>query len=50
MDHGLKIAGVILLPTSVGLAILGMVLGMVYPETQLPLLGVAALVACVGLG
>jgi hypothetical protein len=50
VDHGLKIAGVILLPTSVGLAILGMVLGMVYPETQLPLLGVAALVACVGLG
>lgn len=50
VDRGLKIAGVILLPTSVGLAILGMVLGSVYPDTQLPLLGVAALVACVGAG
>ena len=50
VDHGLKIAGVIVLPTAVGLAILGMVLGMVHPQAQLPLLGVAALVACVGLG
>lgn len=50
VDHGLKIGGVILLPTSAGLAILGWVLGQVYPNTLLPLLGVAALVACVGVG
>ena len=42
--------GVILLPVSVGLAILGKVLGMQFPDTYLPLMGVAGLVACIGIG
>lgn len=49
-DRTYKLVAVIVLPISVGLAIFGWVLGMAYPETLLPLLGVAALVACVGLG
>ena len=49
-DRAYLLAAVIVLPISVGLAILGWVLGMAYPEAQLPLFGVAALVACVGLG
>ena len=50
LDHSLKLTGVILLPIAVGLVILGMVLGMQFPDTKLPLLGVAGLVACIGLG
>lgn len=49
-DRAYRLAGVIVLPISVGLAIFGMVLGMAYPEAKLPLLGAAALVACVGVG
>lgn len=49
-DRAYLLAGVIVLPAAVGLAILGMVLGMVYPEARLPLLGASALVACVGAG
>lgn len=49
-DRSYKLAGWIILPIAVGLAIFGMVLGMAYPEAQLPLLGVSALVACIGLG
>ena len=50
LDRHFKIAGLILLPVAVGLAILGFVLGIQSPQAQLPLLGVAALVACIGLG
>jgi hypothetical protein len=50
LDRYFKIAGLILLPVAVGLAILGLVLGIQTPQAQLPLLGVAALVACIGLG
>jgi hypothetical protein len=49
-DRDFQITGFILLPAAAGLAILALVLGMQFPEWQLPLLGVAALVACVGLG
>jgi hypothetical protein len=49
-DRDFKLVGVILLPAAVGLAILGMVLGMQIPQAQLPLLGVAGLVACIGIG
>lgn len=50
LDRAFKLTALIMLPTAVGLAIFGMVLGMAYPEAQLPLLGVAALVGCIGLG
>ena len=50
LDRGFKITGLIMLPTAVGLAIFGYVLGMQYPESQYPLFGAAALVGCLGLG
>jgi hypothetical protein len=50
LDRGFQITGLIMLPAAVGLAIFGYVMGIRYPQTQLPLLGVAALVACIGLG
>ena len=40
----------IVLPAAVGLAILGLVLGLQNPDATLPLLGISALVACIGLG
>ena len=50
LDRGFKITGLIMLPTAVGLAIFGLILGTQFPQTQLPLLGAAALVGCIGLG
>ncbi len=50
LDRAFSITGVILLPVSVGLAVLGKVLGMQFPDTFLPLMGVAGLVACIGIG
>jgi hypothetical protein len=50
LDRAFKLTGVILLPASVGLAVLGLVLRLQAPEATLPLLGVAGLVACLGLG
>ena len=49
-DRDFKLVGMILLPTAVGLAVLGTVLGMQFPDARLPLLGVAGLVLCIGLG
>lgn len=50
LDRNFKITGLIMLPTAVGLAIFGIIMGTQFPETQLPLLGAAALVGCIGLG
>jgi hypothetical protein len=50
LDRDLKLAGFILLPAAVGLAILGLVLGLQDLGAKLPLLGVSGLVACIGLG
>lgn len=50
LDRNFKITGLIMLPAAVGLAIFGMIMGTQFPETQLPLLGAAALVGCIGLG
>ena len=50
LDRGFKITGLIMLPTAVGLAVFGLIMGTQYPQTQLPLLGAAALVGCIGLG
>lgn len=50
IDRHLVLAGLILLPVAVGLALLGLILGMQFEDTRLPLLGVSALVACIGVG
>jgi len=50
LDRDFKLVALIMLPAAVGLALLGLVLGLQDPGAKLPLLGVAALVACVGLG
>ena len=50
LDRAFKITGLIMLPIAVGLAVFGMILGTQYSEVQLPLLGAAALVGCIGLG
>ncbi|MEE4216146.1 MAG: hypothetical protein V2I48_00890 [Xanthomonadales bacterium] len=50
LDRAFSITGMILLPAAIGLAVLGKVLGMQVPEAYLPLMGVAGLVACLGIG
>jgi len=50
LDRAFKLTGWILLPAALGLAILGLVLGIQVPEARLPLLGVSGLVVCLGLG
>jgi hypothetical protein len=50
LDRDFKLVALIMLPAAVGLAILGLVLGLKNPDATLALLGVSALVACVGLG
>jgi len=50
LDRDFKLVAMIMLPAAVGLALLGLVLGMQEIGARLPLLGVSALVACVGLG
>lgn len=49
-DRDFRVTAYIILPAAVGIAILALVLGLQFPEWRLPLLGVSALVACVGLG
>jgi hypothetical protein len=50
LDRDFKLVALIILPAALGLAILGLVLGLQNPDATLPLLGVSALVACIGLG
>ena len=50
LDRSLKLAGLVMLPIAVGMAIFGLILGSQYPEALSPLLGVAALIACMGIG
>lgn len=50
LDRGFKLAAMIVLPVSVGLALFGLILGTQAPEARIPLLGISALVALVGLG
>jgi hypothetical protein len=50
LDRDFRITAMIMLPTAVGLAIFALIMGAQYPQTELPLLGAAALVACIGLG
>lgn len=50
LDRDFKVTALIMLPTAAGLAIFGLIMGTQYPQTELPLLGASALVACIGLG
>lgn len=50
LDRDFKITGLIMLPVAVGIALFGLILGTQVPQAQLPLLGGATLVACIGLG
>jgi hypothetical protein len=50
LDRDFKLVAMIMLPAAAGLVLLGLVLGMQEIDAKLPLLGVAALVACIGLG
>ena len=50
LDRAFKITGLIMLPTALGLAIFGLILGTQFPQSEIPLLGAAALVGCIGLG
>ena len=47
---GLRIAGIIVLSLAPGLAILGALLGQIDRRAELPLMGSAALMACLGVG
>ena len=49
-DQDFRITGLWLLPIAVGMAVFGLILGSQYPEALAPLLGVAALLACMGIG
>lgn len=50
LDRDFKLVALILLPGAVGVALFGLVLGVQVPEARIPLLGISALVACVGIG
>lgn len=50
LDRDMKLAGLYTLPVAVGMAVFGLVMGAQYPQVEGPLLGVAALLACVGSG
>ncbi|MBT8072733.1 MAG: hypothetical protein KJO58_03380, partial [Gammaproteobacteria bacterium] len=50
LDRNFKITGFIMVPVSLGLALFGLILGTRYPDAELPLLGAAALVGCIGVG
>ena len=49
-DQAFKVTAFYALPTSVGLAVFALILGIQVPQAQLPMLGAAALLACIGLG
>lgn len=49
-DRVFLMAGLWILPVSLGVAVLGYILGMAKPEARLALMGVAALLAVLGLG
>lgn len=50
LGRDLRIGGFVVVAASIGLALLGAFLSMVSKDALLPLLGVASLVCCVGIG
>lgn len=49
-DQDFRLTGLWLLPIAVGLAVFGLILGTQYSEALAPLLGVSAMLACMGIG
>lgn len=49
-DRDFKITGMWILPIAVGLGIFGIILGAAIPEAKAPLVGVSALLLCMGAG
>ena len=50
LDRAFKVTALIMLPAAVGIAVFGLIMGTQYPKVELPLLGAAALVGCIGIG
>ena len=50
LDRDFKVSALYILPIAVGMAVFGYILGLQYPAAMAPLLGVAALLACLGIG
>lgn len=50
LGRDLKVGGLVALFSSIGLALLAWFVGQVSPQWLLPILGVSALVACIGIG
>jgi len=50
LDRDFKLAALYTLPGAVGMAVFGWIMGGQYPQTEGPLLGVAAMLGCVGVG
>lgn len=50
VDRDFKVTGLWILPVAVGMAIFGLVLGSSEPDAMAPLLGISALLACIGVG
>jgi hypothetical protein len=50
LDRDMKLAALYILPVAVGMAVFGLILGSYYPHALAPLLGVAALLGCIGGG
>lgn len=49
-DQDFRLTGLWLLPIAVGMAVFGLILGTQYSEALAPLLGVSAMLACMGIG
>lgn len=50
LDRDFKVSALYILPIAAGVAVFGYILGLQYPAATAPLLGVAALLACLGIG
>jgi len=50
LDQDFRVTALWVLPVAVGMGIFGLILGSVYSEAMAPLLGVSALLACLGIG
>lgn len=50
LDRDFRITALWVLPVAVGLAVLGLILGIAIPQAKIPILGASALLACLGVG
>jgi O-antigen ligase len=50
LDRAFKLVALYTLPAALGMALFGLIMATQYPQVEAPLLGVAALLACVGAG